>query len=294
MPTDATPTKRRAGVSSTACNPCEWTHDTALAFVALSKVSVHYTERGEGVPLVLLHANPGDSQDFDAVIPSLAKCYRVVALDWPAYGQSEIPPDPTRWTLRDFQDVLCEFLDTLGLPPSIFVGNSVGGYVAARLAIESAHRVRGLILVSPGGFTPHNFITRAFCRFQGSRFSLSPHRFARLYLRHRTPATLAMLQRAATLQSERERVALNRAIWRSFADPQNDLRPHASQICVPTLMIFGQHDPAIPAGRDGLVAARCMPLADFFTIPCGHAPFAEMPERFLELIRPLLERCEQR
>jgi pimeloyl-ACP methyl ester carboxylesterase len=54
----------------------------------------------------------------------------------------------------------------------LIIGNSLGGNVAARLAIESRAKVRGLVLVSPGGFTPHNPITRAFCRLQGSRFAL--------------------------------------------------------------------------------------------------------------------------
>ena len=42
---------------------------------------VHYRELGEGAPLLLLHANPGDSRDFDAVIAELAKHHRVIALE---------------------------------------------------------------------------------------------------------------------------------------------------------------------------------------------------------------------
>jgi pimeloyl-ACP methyl ester carboxylesterase len=49
--------------------------------VNLSTGAVHYSEHGQGAPLILLHANPGDSQDFEAVIPALAKQYRVLALD---------------------------------------------------------------------------------------------------------------------------------------------------------------------------------------------------------------------
>lgn len=48
---------------------------------------------GEGPPLLLLHANPGDHRDYDAVIPALAARFRVIALDWPGYGAS-MPPSP--------------------------------------------------------------------------------------------------------------------------------------------------------------------------------------------------------
>ena len=65
-----------------------------MPHVALPSARVHYTAHGEGAPLVLLHANPGDSRDFEAVIPALACTHRVLALDWPGYGASDLPADP--------------------------------------------------------------------------------------------------------------------------------------------------------------------------------------------------------
>jgi len=147
--------------------------------------------------------------------------------------------------------------------------------------------VQGLALVSPGGFTPHNFVTRSFCRFQGSRFSFSPYRFARRYLKHRTPTTKAMLQRAAGPQAAPAQIALNRAMWRSFAQPGNDLRLSAGSITAPTFLFFGKHDPVIPAGKDGRVAQQCIPSAQLFVLPCGHAPFAEIPALFLAKVQQM-------
>lgn len=263
-----------------------------MPLVKLSTGSVYYSDQGEGTPLVLLHANPGDTKDFEAVIPALARSYRVLALDWPGYGRSDLPADPASATVMLFYQVLREFIATLALPPAFFIGNSIGGNAAARLAIESPQLVRGLVLVAPGGFTAHTVITRAFCRLQGSRLSLSPRVFASLYLKHRTPTAEAMLQRAATLQSTPERIALNRALWRSFARPENDLRQTSQDISVPTLLLFGTHDPAIPASKDGMVASRCIPSAQFVAMPCGHAPFAEVPEQFLAKVQPFLARCD--
>lgn len=257
--------------------------------VRLSAGVVHYLEQGQGVPLVLLTANPGEAADYAAVIPALAQHYRVLALDWPGYGQSEIPAQPESWSALRFYSALREFLAALELPPAYFIGNSVGGNAAARLAVESPEQVRGLVLVAPGGFTPHNMLSRAFCRLMGSRYALSPRRWAGLYLRRRTPTVLAMLQRAAGPQSEPRRLTLNRALWRSFGTPDNDLRPIAGRIATPTLLIFGQRDPAIPAGKDGRVAARCLPHARFVAMPCGHASFAEMPEAFLAEVLPFLD-----
>ncbi|NDG83711.1 MAG: alpha/beta fold hydrolase [Proteobacteria bacterium] len=55
--------------------------------VRLSMGEIHYTESGEGPPLLLLHANPGDARDWEAVVPDLSKRFRVIALDWPGYAQ---------------------------------------------------------------------------------------------------------------------------------------------------------------------------------------------------------------
>jgi len=103
--------------------------------IKLPTGSVHYTEHGQGVPLVLLHANPGDSKDFEAVVPALSKTYRVLALDWPGYGQSAPPQQPELVGVLFFYQVLREFLATLALPPAFFIGNSLGGNAAARLAL---------------------------------------------------------------------------------------------------------------------------------------------------------------
>ena len=256
--------------------------------ITLPSGTVHFSEHGQGAPMVLLHANPGDSRDFAAVIPGLAKNYRVIALDWPGYGQSALPKRPEAVGVLFFYQVLQEFLTALSLPAAYFIGNSLGGNAAARLAVESSERVRALILVAPGGFTSPNFITRSFCRLQGSRWSLSPYRFARFYLKQRTPTTHAMLERASSVQAEPPQIALNRAVWRDFARPNNDLRSMANKIKAPTLLLFGSRDPVIPAHKDGKTAEQCMPHAKCVTLPCGHASFAEVPELFLAELEPFL------
>jgi pimeloyl-ACP methyl ester carboxylesterase len=136
-------------------------------------------------------------------------------------------------------------------------------------------------------------MTRAFCKLQGSRFALSPHRWAGLYLKRRTPVTKAMLERASTVQATEPSLALNRALWRSFADSEHDLRQSAGAIQAPSLLLFGKQDPAIPASKDGKVAARCISSAQFVALPCGHAPFAEVPELFLAEVQPFLARCSK-
>lgn len=259
-----------------------------MPHLALSEGSLYYRESGQGPPLLLLHANPGDSRDYAAVIPQLAERWRVLAPDWPGYGQSGLTTPVNEVSVATYFQTLTEFIDALNLHNLQIIGNSVGGLVATQLALAQPNRVRQLVLVSPGGFTPHNPLSRAFCRLQGSRCAIPPALFARGYLAHATPTTAAMLERARSEHSKAPCRSVNRALWRSFIAPDNDLRDRVAHLQTPVLGIFGRRDPTIPARRDGRVAAACLPSARIAVLDCGHAAFAEMPDHFMTLCNEFL------
>src|SRR5579859_5294117 len=181
--------------------------------------NVVYEEQGSGLALVLLHANPGDHHDFDAVIAPLAERFRVIAVDWPGYGLSSAPELPKAASAMLFADVLEDVVAALNLQSAIYIGNSVGGYAAARLAITRPERVQGLVLVSPGGFTAINAFTRLLCAAKGNEAitRLIATRFARLYLKRRNEWTAQILARTEAGRRNPASVAVDAAVWRSFA-----------------------------------------------------------------------------
>ncbi len=260
----------------------------------LQQQTLHYQESGHGTPLICLSANPGDGRDFDAVAPALARRYRVIRPDWPGYGKSPAPAPPERAGAGYFLAVFTQFVEQLGLARFHIIGNSVGGNVAVRYALTQPGRVASLVLVSPGGFTRHNFFTRAFCRLQGrAGFKrLLGDRFTRFYLRRRTECTRAMITRAGAEQNTPVAQRVNAAVWRSFLDPAHGLLNAASGITTPTLVVSGRRDPVIPAARDGRYAAAVIPGARQVVLNCGHAPFAELPEEFLDTVEPFLMNAE--
>jgi len=247
----------------------------------------------DGNPCVLLlHANPGSSSDFNGIIPMLeaAKC-RVVGLDWPSYGQSPPATDDNlvKMGALFFFQVLKEFIKAINLPPCIIIGNSVGGNAAVRLAVEDPSRVTKLILVSPGGFTRHNFFSRRVCRFMGTSWALSPRTFAGIYLgHHNAPIVKEMLARASGEQASGPSLKMNRSVWTSFAVPEHDSRKllQAQPVSIPVMLVFGKHDPVIPYWNDGKEARKCLPNAKFVVMDSGHAPFAEIPEEFMKQVLP--------
>lgn len=260
-----------------------------MPLIKTSAGVVWVDECGSGEPLLLLHANPGDPADYDAVVPALSAHYRVIRVSWPGYGQGPAPLPPESASAMQFAELLVHLVAAMDLRNVRVIGNSVGGYAAAWLALCHPARLKALVLVSPGGFARHTRWTRAFCRFMGrervARFMV--RWLAWIYLRVRTPVVREMLQRAASVHREPVRVAVNAAVWRSFIDPAHDLREAAKRLRVPTLVISGRLDPLVPV-EDGRTAASSIPGAHHIVMPCGHAPFAEMPEVFLQLALPFL------
>jgi pimeloyl-ACP methyl ester carboxylesterase len=260
-----------------------------MPMIRTSKGPIAYERRGGGPPVVLLHGNAHDRHDYDAVLPALAREFTVFAVDWPGCGESPAPAEPRAASAAGHAALLPEIVAGLDAAPAMLIGNSVGGFSAARLALTHPALVRALVLVDSGGFTAHNPVSRLFCRVKGTELvsRLVAERFPRFYLRRRTPTVEAMLARSRAHRRDPAGIALDAAIWRSFTSPEHDLRSRATAIRVPTLLVWGRHDPVLPL-RDAEAARRALPHASFVTLDTGHVPFAEDPDGFLAAVLPFL------
>jgi pimeloyl-ACP methyl ester carboxylesterase len=101
--------------------------------------------------LVMLHSAMGHSRRFYAMVPSLARHFRVVRMDIRGHGDSEIPPAEPPLTMDRLAQDVVELMDHLACPRAHFVGNSAGGYLAQQLAMRDPARVATLCLF---GSTP--------------------------------------------------------------------------------------------------------------------------------------------
>ncbi|MEO8608287.1 MAG: alpha/beta hydrolase [Chloroflexota bacterium] len=253
--------------------------------------NVAYESYGQGLPLILLHANPGDHRDYEAVIPALAQNYQVIAVDWPGYGESPAPQPPGSASAMLFAAVLEDVMNGLGLDRVALIGNSVGGYAAARFAITHPSQVEALVLVSSGGFTAHSMVSRIFSRLKGTEFltRLIATRFAQAYLKKRNRYTTDILARTDAGRHNPASVAVDAAVWRSFINPDHDLRARAQAIIAPTLVLSGKYDPVIKPDADGKTTADSIPGARQVIMETGHEPFAEDSDAFLKVVVPFLQ-----
>jgi pimeloyl-ACP methyl ester carboxylesterase len=118
-------------------------------FVDVQGVRLHYVDRGNGEPLVLLHGNGSMIQDFDSsgLIAMASKKYRVIAFDRPGFGHSSRPRG-RMWTPPAQADLVHEALQRMGINRAIVLGHSWGASVATALALKHPQAVSGLVLAS--------------------------------------------------------------------------------------------------------------------------------------------------
>ncbi len=118
-------------------------------FLEIDGVRLHYVERGQGEPLVLLHGNGSMIQDFESsgLVEKAAKKYRVIVFDRPGYGHSRRPRG-TLWTPDAQADLIHAALVELDATPAIVLGHSWGASVAVALGLKYEDSVKALILAS--------------------------------------------------------------------------------------------------------------------------------------------------
>ncbi|MFD7845670.1 alpha/beta fold hydrolase [Nocardia sp. NPDC059764] len=246
-----------------------------------------YTDTGSGPAVVLLHANLHDHHDFNPIIPALEASRRVIAVDWPGHGAAA--PN-TSVTAVGFADALAELTTALDLKQAVYLGNSVGAFTAARLAIDHPDRVAGLSLVNGGGLIPRSLLTRAFYRVYGSSVfarHLLP-RSIRAYMRPMSPHDEAVVDRVTRNARTEVGRATYSSLWRSFATPGYDLTPHAAKITAPTLIVWDSLDP-IARLHYGKQAHHRILGSELRILPTGHLPFSSAPTDFLEIVLPFIE-----
>jgi pimeloyl-ACP methyl ester carboxylesterase len=166
----------------------------------------------------------------------------------------------------------------------------LGGYAASRLALDPPERVAGLVLVNTGGFTPHSVFTRLFCAVMGKPAVVKAvlPLSVRAYMRVKSATDRAVVTRVTARAKTDEGARTAAALWRSFTEPDHDLRTRAAQISAPVLITWGARDLTAPK-RWGKAVAAAIPGSTFEALPTGHVVFSSEPEAWLAAVVPFVD-----
>jgi pimeloyl-ACP methyl ester carboxylesterase len=124
-------------------------HPPKGSFIVVDGVRLHYSDRGVGYPVVLIHGNAVDGDDYNnsGVAERLLGRHRVIIFDRPGFGYSE-RSHGRLWTAQQQATLLAKALQQLGIERPVVVGHSWGAMVALALAEQHPADVAGLVLLS--------------------------------------------------------------------------------------------------------------------------------------------------
>tara|TARA_B110001450_G_scaffold34481_1_gene29875 strand:+ start:4188 stop:5147 length:960 start_codon:yes stop_codon:yes gene_type:complete len=124
------------------------------SFINIEGTNVHYRDEGsssDSIPIILIHGTGSSLHAYDIWSDNLKKSNRVIRMDLPAFGLTG-PFLKRDYTISNYTTFLKEFLDSLNIKQCILVGNSLGGEIAWRFAIQEPVMSRKLILLDPSGY----------------------------------------------------------------------------------------------------------------------------------------------
>jgi len=252
----------------------------------LAGIRAHYyvmPARGSGdLPVLLLHGIADRAQTWSFVMPHLTEIGPVYALDLAGFGLSGFPPGQRYATIaQQVAFVQAMIRDVIG-KSVLLVGNSMGGWIAIRVALESPELVTGLVLLAPGG---------AILRGRESwepflqTVSLADSRTVRTALRQmygRPPLPLYLAEHG--LRSIFQRDPVTQFI--ATIDERDMLYPEDLRVVsVPTALIWGESDRFLPPESRDFFCSN-LPNVQVLILPgCGHMPQQQRPRQVAAFIR---------
>ena len=262
-------------------------------YAQIDGLNIRYHDAGTGEVLVLIHGGgPGASgwSNFGGNVNYLADKYRVIVIDLPGYGMSEVVA-PQENLFRFHAGILKGLLDQLGIGCVHLVGNSLGGGVALKFTLEWPERTDKLILMGSGGgypyFTP--MMTEGmkilFDSYEGEGPTVEKlRRFINIMVYDPSFVTDALLEERVRA-ARRPEIMANpplklrgkfpaEELWRE----RLDLLPHE------TLVLWGREDRVVPLDS-AFMLLKQIPNARLHVFPkCGHWVQMEKAAEFNRLV----------
>ena len=274
-----------------------------LRWVEVGGRQMNVCEIGEGPPLVFVHGHSGSWENWLENIPQFAQSRRVVAMDLPGFGHSQMPAQDI--SIEAYARSVAELLDKLDIESAPVVGNSMGGFVAAQMCIDHPERVSGVVLVSAAGLsTKYMGLSSEFFRRKSVQaFARATNAFAAVpEARAQTLVRRPRLRRAVlqmvVKHPERLPAAMCIELIRGSGRPaapdatdaimSYDFRDKVSEISCPALVVWGEDDRVVPVEaadeyERAIPHAKKVILAD-----TGHVAMLERPAAFNSLLDDFL------
>ncbi|MGE3248478.1 MAG: alpha/beta fold hydrolase [Beijerinckiaceae bacterium] len=249
--------------------------ESNTSIMAIGGVSLEVEIRGSGAPLLLL-SNEEQLENRSTLADRLAQKYQLIIPSPPGFGHSERPDWMTR--AEDISFVYLDLLEHLKLKDVTVLGCSLGGWIAAEMAVVDDSPFSKIVLADPYGVK----IGGPYDRDVQDLWIQTPEKVAAMFWKN---PELAKVDYTQMSEDELTVVARNKETFARFCwepymhNPKLMHRLH--RIGVPTLVVWGDNDGVVTKDY-GKAYAGLIPGAKFETIAdAGHYPQLENTDAFL-------------
>jgi pimeloyl-ACP methyl ester carboxylesterase len=259
--------------------------------------SVNYVDIGESKggepPVLFIHGLGGCWQNWLENIPRVAQERRVIALDLPGFGASEMPRDEI--TISGYARTVVELAQAAGVDqPFVPVGNSMGGFVAAELGISHPGACDRIVLVSAAGISITNLKRRPVVTTARITAAVTNVLIARRAAIVKRPTLRHLMLGYVVRHPTRIKSDLAYQIMHGSGSPgflpalealtDYDFRDRLGDVGCPTLLVWGGDDNLVPV-QDADEFERLIPNARKVILDdTGHVPMLERPQTFNDLL----------
>ncbi|HXG06618.1 MAG TPA: alpha/beta fold hydrolase [Nitrososphaera sp.] len=250
-------------------------------------IQVRYADLGSGAPVLLIHGLGGSIESWTNNIDELARTMRVIAIDLPGFGQSDKPK--ISYTVKFYRDFLVDFIDQIQIDKISVVGSSLGGHIAAEIAISHPELVEKLVLACPAGALPRSYrgspALRRYVKVLESRTVQEVKKVLHTADNKAVDDSYArtVLEKVSAPGSKH---AFLSALRGSTRAPRLTIR-RLNRIKASTLLLWGKDDIMIPVRfAEPFVKMRNCRIV--LLENCGHRPHAERSELFNRMVADFL------
>lgn len=209
-----------------------------MMFLNINGIKVNYKKQGSGKKVVLLHGWGGCADSFLPVFNYLSQKFEVYAIDFPGFGESDLPPEP--WDITDYNNMLRKFFDLLQIDKAMIIGHSFGGRVAILFSANNPSYVEKIVLVDSAGIIPKRTLKYHISVY---KFKLMKKLFVLLGSKGSKEQRLEKFYDKYGSNDYKQAGSLRQTFVKVV---NQNLRGYLPQIKAPTLIIWGEDDKDTP------------------------------------------------
>jgi pimeloyl-ACP methyl ester carboxylesterase len=246
--------------------------------IIVQNLAMEYRDDGSGKVLLFLHGWQDSLQNFNTLSSLLAPKYRIICLDLPGFGKSEMPKEA--WNLDRYIDFVSDFIKKLNLEVYALVGHSFGGRIIIKGEAENIFTAQKIILIGSAGITKRktfrNYFFKIVAKVGKLVVYIPPLYFWKEALRKKMYSFVGTdYANAGALQNTFLKII------------SEDLTDSAKKITVPSLLIWGENDTETPLS-DGQRFNRLINNSQLEVLKAGHFVHKEKSQEVAELIQKFL------